>query len=134
MLSGWLARRVELALRIADSRSAHHENWRPVYRHRVPAARARRSNGKDIVSPTPAYIDPIAHAWRHCNPQAPLPSALATRAASSDVACSLYSSHGQIVSESSRTAEDIRPGLLSVAIEPRISPQPEEVSDGAVAE
>jgi hypothetical protein len=88
----------------------------------VPAARARCSNGKDIVSPTPAYIDPIAYAWRHCNPQAPLPSALATPAASSDAARSLYSSHGQIVSESSGTAEHIRRGLVSVAIEPRISP------------
>jgi hypothetical protein len=100
----------------------------------VPAARARCSNGKDIVSPTPAYIDPIAYAWRHCNPQAPLPSALATPAASSEVAGGLYSSHGQIVSESSGAAEDIRQGLLSVAIEPRISPPPERVSDGAVAE
>lgn len=28
-----------------------------------------------------AYVDPIAHAWRCCNPQTPLPSALEKRGA-----------------------------------------------------
>jgi hypothetical protein len=38
------------------------------------------------------YIDPIEHAWRHCNPHARLPSALERRAAP----FWLYSSHGQL--------------------------------------
>ena len=127
LLSGWLGRSVELAVSNCGSCSAHHKTGgRCIATGRffsacdavAPAARARCSNGKEIVSPTPPYIDPIAHAWRHCNPHAPLPSALATRAGSR----SLDSSNGQIVSQSSGTAEDARQGLLSVAMEPWISP------------
>jgi hypothetical protein len=68
------------------------------------------------------YIDPIEHAWRHCNPHARLPSALVRRAAPSGLALSLYSSHGQLVAERSRTAQDIQSGFLTVATLPRISP------------
>jgi hypothetical protein len=68
------------------------------------------------------HIDPIAHAWRHCNPHAPLPSALVKRAAPSGLALSLYSSHGQLVTEWSRTAQDIQSDFLTVATLPRISP------------
>jgi hypothetical protein len=64
------------------------------------------------------YIDPIAHAWRHCNPHAPLPSALTRRAAPSGLALSLYSSHGH----RSGTSQDIQSGLFTVATLPRISP------------
>ena len=60
-----------------------------------------------------ALIDPIAHAWRHCNPHAPLPSALASRGA-----LSLYSSHGQRWSWST---QDTQNGLLTVAALPVIS-------------
>ena len=67
------------------------------------------------------YVDPIAHAWRHCNPQAPMPSALAQRAAPSGLALSLYSSHGQLVAEWSGTTQDIQNGLLTLATLPRIS-------------
>ena len=67
-------------------------------------------------------IDPIEHAWRHCNPQAPLPSALAQRTAPSGLALSLYSSHGQRVAEWSGTTQDIQYGLLAVATWPRILP------------
>ena len=70
------------------------------------------------------YVDPIAHAWRHCNPHAPLPLALVPRGAPSGLALSLYSSHGQHVTES-EPAEDIRYGLLTVATLPRISPSNE---------
>jgi hypothetical protein len=67
------------------------------------------------------HIDPIEHAWRHCNPHARLPSALVRRAAPSGLALSLYSSHGQLVAERSRTAQDIQSGFLTVATLPRIS-------------
>ena len=63
-------------------------------------------------------IDPIEHAWRHCNPHVRLPSALVRRAAP----FWLYSSHGQLVAERSRTAQDIQSGFLTVATLPRISP------------
>jgi hypothetical protein len=67
---------------------------------------------------TTRYIDPIAHARRHCNPHAPLPSALTQRAAPSGLALSLYSSHGP----RSGTSQDIQYGLFTVATLPRISP------------
>lgn len=70
------------------------------------------------------YIDPIAHAWRHCNPHAPLPSVLVPRAAPSGLALSLYSSHGQLVAERSGTSQDIQYGLFTLATLPRISPPP----------
>jgi hypothetical protein len=63
-------------------------------------------------------IDPIAHAWRRCNPHAPLPSALTRRAAPSGLALSLYSAHGR----RSETSQDIQYGLFTVATLPRISP------------
>jgi hypothetical protein len=68
------------------------------------------------------YIDPIEHAWRQCNPHARLPSALVRRAAPSGLALSLYSSHGQLLAERSRTEQDIQSGFLTVATLPRISP------------
>ena len=68
------------------------------------------------------YFDPIAHAWRHCNPHAPLPSGLVRRAESSGLALSLFSSHGQLVAEWSGTAKDTRNGLLTAARLPLISP------------
>ena len=68
------------------------------------------------------YIDPIEHAWRHCNPHARLPSALVRRAAPSGLALSLYSSHGQLVAERSGTTREILHGLLTtVATLPRVS-------------
>jgi len=91
-------------------------------RYVLHPAGALRQNGKGgMMSHTP-YIDPIAHAWRHCNPQAPLPSVLGKRAAPSGLALSIYSSHGQLVAERSRTAQDIQSGFLTVATLPRISP------------
>lgn len=68
------------------------------------------------------YVDPIGHAWRHCNPNAPLPSALVRRAAPSGLALGLYRSHGKLVAEWSGTVEDIRNGLLTVANLPLVSP------------
>ena len=64
------------------------------------------------------YIDPIVHAWRHCNPHAPLPSTLIHRAAPSGLALSLYSSHGR----RPRTSQDIQRRFLTIATLPRISP------------
>lgn len=66
------------------------------------------------------YIDPIAHAWRHCNPHAPLPSVLVQRAPQFDLALSLYSSQRKEVAECSGTAQDARNGLLAIAILPQI--------------
>ena len=68
------------------------------------------------------YIDPITHAWRHCNPQVPLPSGLVPRAALSGLELNLYSSHGHPVAEWSGTTKDTQNGLLTVALLPRISP------------
>jgi len=64
------------------------------------------------------YIDPIEHAWRHCNPQAPLPSALVQRAAPYGLVFSLYSSQDKLVGVWSWTTRDIQYGLLTVAILP----------------
>ena len=65
------------------------------------------------------YVDSIAHAWRHCNPRAPLPYALTSRAAPSGLALSLYSSNGR---RWPGATEDTRNGLLTVASLPLISP------------
>ena len=70
-----------------------------------------------------AYVDPIAHAWRHCNPYAPLPSALAPRAAPSGLALSLYSSHGK---RWSVATQDTWNGFLTIAALPLISPSTRE--------
>jgi hypothetical protein len=67
------------------------------------------------------YIDPIAHAWRHCNPHAPLPSALVSRAAPSGLALGLYSSHGQFVADRSGTSQNVQYSLFTLATLPRIS-------------
>jgi len=80
------------------------------------------------------HIDPIEHAWRYCNPYAPLPSALAPRAAPSALAISLDSFQAQLVAESPVTTQDIQLGLLTVATLPRISPPDETVRDGGTAE
>jgi len=69
------------------------------------------------------YIDPIEHAWRHCNPRAPLPSALLLRAVSSVSAVGFYASHAQLVAERSGTSQDVQFGLLTVATLPRITAQ-----------
>ena len=77
------------------------------------------------------YIDPIEHAWRHCNPRAPLPPILIQRAAPPAFTLSLYSSQGQLVAEWSGT-QDTRLGLLTVAILPQISPPNKEVGEGRI--
>lgn len=75
----------------------------------------------DTVSYT-SYVDPIEHAWRHCNPHAPLPPALASRAGQFGFAFRLYSPQNQPVTELSRITEDARHGLLMVAISPWSAP------------
>jgi len=80
------------------------------------------------------HIDPIEHAWRYCNPHAPLPSALAPRAAPSGLAISLDSFQGEVVAEFPVTTQDIQLGLLTVATMPRLSPPDETVRDGDTAE
>ena len=65
------------------------------------------------------YIDPIAHAWRYCNPHTPLPSALG-RGALSAFALRLHSS--SLPAEWSG-AKDAQHALLTVATLPRISLQ-----------
>ena len=67
------------------------------------------------------YIDPIAHAWRHCNPNAPLPSALVRRAESSGSALRLPLFIVQLVAAWSGT-KDTQRALPTVANLPRISP------------
>jgi hypothetical protein len=79
-----------------------------------------------ILSRIPPYTDPIAHAWRHCNPHAPLPPALAKRAPSRDLARSVYVSNDQTEAGSSGTAADARQRFVSFAIEPSISHQKSE--------
>jgi len=86
-----------------------------------------------IVSYTP-YIDPIEHAWRHCNPQAPLPPTLILRAAPSAWAFSQSSSQGQPVARLSGNAADARYGLLTVAISPWTPFANDEASGGGFAE
>ena len=48
---------------------------------------------------TQPYVDPIARAWRYCNPQAPLPFALVQRAAPSGFRLSVYTPNGELVAE-----------------------------------
>lgn len=81
--------------------------------------------------PHPPQIDPIEHAWRHCNPRAPLPSTLVPRATPSGLALSLYSSRARLRAE---RLGDTRHHLLAVAALPRISPSDERVSDDGIAE
>jgi len=84
---------------------------------------------------TRPYIDPINHAWRHCNPQTPFPSVLGTRSAVSGLPIDLHSSRGQLVDEGPRTRqEDVQHGFLAVAISPWISPADEVSDEGASAE
>jgi hypothetical protein len=73
------------------------------------------------VSYTP-YVDPIEHAWRRCNPHAPLPPALVPRTGAFGFAFRLYSSESHPVTELSGISEDARHGLLMVAISPWIAP------------
>jgi hypothetical protein len=82
----------------------------------------------------PPYIDPVAAAWRHCNPHVPLPSVLLPRTAPSGLALSLHSSHGPLVADSAEPSQDIQAGLLTVATLPRISPSDERVMVGPIAE
>lgn len=70
---------------------------------------------------TQPQIDPIAHAWRQCNPHTPLPSALAQRVAPSGLAVSLYSTPGPLVAAPSRNSQDTQQSLLIVATLPLIS-------------
>ena len=83
-----------------------------------------------VMSPT-RYIDPIEHAWRHCNPHVPLPSILMRHAAPSGLAFSVYSSHRPLSAESSAAKPDIQAGLLTVATLPRISTLNEGVEEVA---
>ena len=99
----------------------------------VGARRAHSGNGKGgIVSYTP-YIDPIEHAWRHCNPHAPLPPTLVPRAAYAALAFSQSSDQGQRVARFFGNAEDARHGLLTVAISPWTS-FAKEASGAGIAE
>ena len=66
-------------------------------------------------------IDPIAHAWRFCNPHAPLPAALVRYTPPSRFALSLVSSHGQLATARSGTSQDIQYGLLTLATLARLS-------------
>ena len=76
---------------------------------------------KDDVMTQP-LIDPITHAWRHCNPFTPLPAALVRYAASSGLAISLSSAQAESADVPRQVAppSDIRIGLLTVAISPRV--------------
>ena len=82
----------------------------------------------------PSYIDPIAVAWRHCNPDVPLPSVLLPRTAPSGSAFNLHSSHGELVAVSLEPRQDIQAGLLTVATLPRLSPGDEGGMVDAIAE
>lgn len=75
---------------------------------------------------TQPQIDPIAHAWRRCNPHTPLPHALAQRVAPSGLELRLFSTQGQLVVEPSRNSPDIQSSLLIVATLPLISLPDEE--------
>src|SRR5215470_18088741 len=94
------------------------------------ARRAHTGNGKvGIVSYTP-YIDPIEHAWRHCNPLAPLPRTLVARAAHCALVFSQSSDRGLPVAKFFGNAADARHGLLTVAISPWTSFANEGASGG----
>ena len=66
------------------------------------------------------YIDPIAHAWRYCNPHAPLPPALVRYTAPPGFALRRFPYISQLVPEWSGT-KDTQSALLAVAALPRIS-------------
>ena len=76
---------------------------------------------KDGVMTQP-LIDPITHAWRHCNPFTPLPAALVRYAAPSGLAVSLSPAQVEWVDVPKQLAlpQDIRIGLLTVAISPLV--------------
>ena len=76
---------------------------------------------KDGIMTQP-LIDPITHAWRHCNPYTPLPAALVRYAAPSALAHSLSSAQveSRDVPKPVPPPQDIRSGLLTVAISPRV--------------
>jgi len=98
------------------------------------ARRAHTGNGKGgIVSYTP-YIDPIEHAWRHCNPQAPLPPTLVPRAACAALTFSQSSDQSQPVARFFGNAADARHGLLTVAISPWTSFTKQGAGGGGVPE
>ena len=44
--------------------------------YRASPAGEAQTNGQAAASPSFEYIDPIAHAWRACNPRVPLPAVL----------------------------------------------------------
>ena len=77
------------------------------------------------------YIDPIEHAWRHCNPYAPVPSALLQRAAPFGWTRAPYVAPAQLLAVWSATTQDIQYGLLTVATLPRISAADESPSPAA---
>jgi hypothetical protein len=66
-------------------------------------------------------VDPMEHAWQHCNLCVPLPPILVQRAAPSGLALSLYSSHARLVAERSAPQRTRREHFLTVATLPRIS-------------
>ena len=79
---------------------------------------------KDGIMTQP-LIDPITHAWRHCNPFTPLPAALVRYAGSSAMAVSLSSAQVESVDVPRQVAppQAIRIGLLTVAISPLVRPE-----------
>jgi hypothetical protein len=79
---------------------------------------------------TTRYIEPIEHAWRRCNPHAPLPPTLVQRAAPSGLALSLY--HARLVAEG-RPRSAFGTSIFTVATLPRISPPNEGVKEGGIA-
>jgi hypothetical protein len=92
---------------------------------------AALSSGKDSdinpckhpggMSDTP-YVDPIEHAWRHCNPHVPLPPALIQRAPLSSFALRRHSPEGNPLAEWPDTARETYGGPLSLAALPQITP------------
>lgn len=70
-------------------------------------------------------VDPIVHAWQHCNPSARLPSALLPRAGTFGLVL------GQPVPGLSGSAQEARNGLFAIATLPRIAPADEAVADSA---
>ena len=81
--------------------------------------------GRTVSSRHMPNIDPIAHAWRYCNPGVPLPFALAPRAGSLGLAL------GQPRPELSGTAQEAQTGLRAIACLPIISPADEAAGDSA---
>ena len=79
------------------------------------------------------HIDPIEHAWRHCNPHVPLPL-LVQRARPFTTERRLFSSDDQLVSEAAQPPRDVQKGLLAVAIAPLISSSDESMPDDSTDE